>query len=225
MRSEVLASKEAFETFLAIIHEVPTVAYNVDADEEGLIKWAHLAKDFASKHPLDLSALQHPKSLSAVHELVRKIVLHFRQLIEHNGLNKELYKENGAPRHESTAQRLFFAVAFAYCKANNIDISPEVDSGSGQVDFKFSGGFDSKVLVEVKLSTNSKLVHGYGTQLEVYKQSEQTMQAIYLVINVGKIGAKYKRLVEIREAASKAGDPLSELYLVDGSLKASASVR
>ena len=92
-------------------------------------------------------------------------------MVENKGLWKELWDENGKPRKEKASQRLFFAVAYSYCKANNIDLTPEADSGNGPVDFKLSQGFDSKLVVEVKLSTNGRLVHGYEKQLEIYKKA------------------------------------------------------
>jgi hypothetical protein len=225
LRSQVLSCKEAFQTMLDSIHNVPLRAYDVDNDPDGLIKWSYVAKRYAQDFPLDLSSFKKLTNLEAVYNLVSLIIEKYRQLIEHNGLNKELYKENGQPRHESTSQRLFFAVAFCYCEANDVDISPEVDSGTGQVDFKFSIGFEARVLVEVKLSTNSKLVHGYETQLEIYKQAEQTMRAYYLVIDVGKMGGKADKLIKTKNEASKRGDPLSGLVFVDASLKPSASKR
>jgi hypothetical protein len=119
----------------------------------------------------------------------------------------------------------FFAIAYSYCKANNVDIAPEVDSGSGQVDFKFSKGFNSRVLVEVKLSTNSKLVQGYKSQLEIYKESEETMHAIYLVIDVGRMGKKDEELIQTRNEYSSKGNPLWDLIIVDGIIKPSESKR
>lgn len=109
--------------------------------------------------------------------------------------------------------------------ANNIDISPEIDTGNGKIDFKFAVSFNERVLVEVKLSTNSNVVSGYTTQLEIYKASQQTMRAIYLLIDVGSMGKKDKRLIDIRNEAAKLGNPLSELEFVDGTIKASASKR
>ena len=44
------------------------------------------------------------------------------------------------PRHERFAQLLFYAIAAAYCEANDIDVSPESDAGAGPVDFKLSSG-------------------------------------------------------------------------------------
>jgi hypothetical protein len=221
----VMATGEAFQTLLDAIHAVPKDAYRVDQDPDGLIKWAHVGRDFASGFPLDLTAFARLNRADDVNAVVKTIIEKFQQLVERNGLNKELYKEDGRPRHESTAQRLFFAIAHSYCEANNLDISPEVDSGNGQVDFKMSRGFNLRVLVEIKLSTNPKTVSGYRHQLETYKASEQTMRAFYVVIDVGGMGKKDERLVRIKNEAARRGEPLSELVFIDGTLKESASKR
>ncbi len=163
--------------------------------------------------------------MDEIFSMVEEIVTQFRQLIEHNGLNKELYGGNKKPRHESTAQRLFFAVAYSYCKTNNVDVSPEIDTGNGQIDFKFATGFKERVLVEVKLSTNSNVVRGYTTQLELYKTAQETLRALYLVIDVGAMGNKSDNLIKIRNDARERGDPLSSLEFVDGTLKVPPSKR
>ncbi|MEZ6192419.1 MAG: hypothetical protein R3C45_14180 [Phycisphaerales bacterium] len=74
--------------------------------------------------------------------VVFKVIDHFKQLVENNGLNEVIY-----PCKEKASQLLFFAIADAYCRANNLDLSPEVDSGRGPVDFKVSSGSDIRVLV------------------------------------------------------------------------------
>lgn len=224
LKSDVLKSKEAFEALLSTIKEVVTTSYDIENDPEDLIQWATKGQYYAQHFPLNL-AKRKVKNLADVFLVVQEIVQQFRHLIENNGLNKELYGSNKKPRHESTSQRLFFAVAYAYCKANNVDVSPEIDTGTGKVDFKFSIGFDERVLVEIKLSTNPNVVPGYKTQLEIYKASQQTMKAIYLLIDVGRMGSKDKDLIKIRNESAKAGKSLSELEFVDGTLKPSASKR
>lgn len=224
LKTQALTSKEAFETLLEAIKSASTQPYDIASDPEGVIVWATKGEQFAQQYPLNLK--KHPtKNLGDVFDVVREIVRQFRHLIENNGLNKELYRSNRAPRHESTAQRLFFAVAYAYCRANDVDISPEIDTGNGKIDFKFSSGFNERVLVEIKLSTNSKTISGYQTQLEVYKTAEETMKAIYLVINVGGMGLKESRLMKMRNEASKRCEPLSDLEFIDGTIKPSASKR
>jgi hypothetical protein len=115
-------------------------------------------------------------------------------------------------------------VAYSHCKANNLDLSPEADTGSGRIDFKFSRGRD-RVLVELKLSRNPNVVHGYETQLEVYRAAEQTIRAYYVVIDVGGMGRKDERLIAARNAARERGEPLSELEFIDGFRQESASKR
>ena len=104
-----------------------------------------------------------------------------------------------------------------------MDISPEADSGAGPVDFKFSDGYEAKVLVEIKLSTNPKLLHGYEKQLEAYKKAESSMSAIYLVIDLGNITRKRKDLFALRESMKAQGKSVSEIIIVDGARKVSAS--
>ena len=116
-------------------------------------------------------------------------------------------------------------MAYSYCKANNIDPSPEIDTGNGKIDFKFSRGFNERVLVEIKLSTNSALLSGYTKQLEIYKASQETMKAVYLVLNVGQMGNKDQKLLDIKNKAITNKQPYSDIEFIDGTLKASASKR
>lgn len=224
LKSQALTNHEAFETLIKAINSVPAQPYDVASDPEGVIVWATKGEQFAEKYPLKLRK-HSTASLGDVFDIVREIVRQFRHLVEDHGLNKELYRSNKAPRHESTAQRLFFAIAYAYCRANNVDISPEIDTGSGKIDFKLSRGFDSRVLVEIKLSTNPKVVSGYQTQLEVYKAAEEALRAIYLVIDVGSMGRKETALMKVRNDAAKRRKPLSDLEFVDGTIKPTASKR
>lgn len=224
LKKEALSSRRAFELLLSAMHGVSANPYDVESDPDGLVRWATKGQQFAKQFPLKLSNTS-IRTIDEIFSMVEEIVTQFRQLIEHNGLNKELYRDNKKPRHESTAQRLFFSVAYAYCKANNVDVSPEIDTGNGKIDFKFATGFKERVLVEIKLSTNPKVVPGYTTQLELYKAAQQTVRAIYLVIDVGSTGKKYDALIKIRNDAVKRGDPLSSLEFIDGSLKASPSKR
>ena len=120
---------------------------------------------------------------------------------------------------------MFFAISYCYCKANNVDVNPEIDTGTGKIDFKFSKGFNSRVLVELKLSTNTRLMHGYETQLETYKESEETTKAIFVVIDVGKMGKKDENLIKLRNQKSSEGLLLSDLIFVDGLIKPTASKR
>ena len=139
--------------------------------------------------------------------------------------NWELLWSNGRPRKERAAQLLFFAVSDAYCQANNVDISPEMNPGGGPVDFKFSSGYANRVLVEVKRSMGA-VKHGYEKQLEVYKAASNTDAAYFLVIEFGdNWDAKLQAITDLRNAAVIANEPASLIEIVDASQRTSASKR
>ena len=166
---------------------------------------------------------QPANTVDALWETVNRLVDRFRQLIEDRDLWRELWSDRG-PRHESTAQRLFYVVASSYCEANNLDITPEADTGRGCVDFKISSGFSDRLLVELKLSTNARLIHGYEAQLALYKKAERTTKALYLVLDVGEFGQRRERLAELKATAEARGEEASAIVIVNGNPKESASV-
>ena len=110
----------------------------------------------------------------------------------------------------------------AYCQANNIDISPEVNSGNGPVDFKFSHGYRNKVLVELKLSRNTQLQHCIDRQIPIYMKQEDTSKAIYLLINVGN-DEKVRSFSEKYYSLDQSIRGKIALIVVDGKPKESAS--
>ena len=223
IRSQIYGSKEAFEATLELLKKVPKEPYDSAKDPEGHHAWVRLLQSAAVDNPLKLT-LPKTATIDDVSKVVAQIVQHFRELVEHKGLWKELWtKEKRRP--EKSVQLIFFAIADAHCRANNLDITPEADSGSGPVDFKISSSYTNRVLVEVKLSTNPKVVAGFESQLETYKKAERTTRATYLLIDVGNMGNKHKRIVAIRDAALRRGDPVSEIVLVDGQRQVSASKR
>ena len=226
LKKAALRSKEAFQQVMDMIREVEPKPYDFKNDRNGESFWTELLNRIPNDYPCDLSSYAGRKlSADEVVEIVNKILYQFQDLIENKGLWKELWDENGKPRKEKASQRLFFAVAYSYCKANDIDLSPEADSGNGPVDFKLSQGFDSKLVVEVKLSTNGSLVHGYERQLEIYKKADDTDLGVFLIIDVGGIGKKYGEVQKLRNDFIKEHGKASDIWYVDGNQKASASKR
>lgn len=162
-------------------------------------------------------------SATELERIVKEVIAHFRTLVEHNNL-WELLWIGGKPKRERAAQLLFFAVADAFCKANNLDVSPEVNSGGGPVDFKFSHGYANRLVVEVKRSRGT-VVHGYRTQLEIYKNASGTDAGIFLVIDVGKMGKKLQTIEALRRERIAAGERASLIEVVDAKRRDSASKR
>jgi hypothetical protein len=226
LKNSALRSKEAFQQVMDMIREVEPKPYDFKNDRNGESFWTELLKKIAKDYPYDLSSYAGRKlKPDEVVEVVNKILDQFQDLVENKGLWKELWDESGKPRKEKASQRLFFAVAYSYCKANNIDLTPEADSGNGPVDFKLSQGFDSKLVIEIKLSTNGSLVHGFEKQLEIYKKADDTDLGVFLIIDVGGIGKKYGEVRRLRNEFIKEHGKASDIWCVDGSQKESASKR
>lgn len=223
LREASLASRDAFQALLDLIHEVQIRPYDLRKDPEGLIVWRAVHETVARDFPLQLRLVGLPDPNKAM-AIVSAIIEQFRNLIETKGLWKVLWCD-GKPHDEKVAQMVFFAVADGYCKANNLDVTPEAETGVGPVDFKFSSGYRIRVLVEIKLSTNPKLVAGYEKQLNAYKSAEHPIHATYLVIDVGGMGRKDQKLVETKNSWASKGGPVSDLVFVDGTPKPSASKR
>ncbi len=223
VRRRALSSRQAFEALLSVIHEADIQPYDFGQDPKGLVAWHDIHESVAREFPLALALAGPPSSQKAI-TLVNEIIGQFKTLIENQGLWRMLW-DDGRPRNENNCQMLFFGIEDAYCKANNLDVTPEAETGAGPVDFKFSSGYAVKIIVEVKLSNNSRLVHGYTTQLDTYRTATSPVCAFYLIIDVGGMGRKLEQLVEIKNAQPASGTAISEIMLVNGQRRPSASRR
>lgn len=226
LKQSALSSKEAFDQVMALIREVAPTSYDLKSDHNGEVFWTELLTSIAREYPVDLTAFRKEDlSLDEAKEIVNAILHQFKELVENKGLWKELWDDAGKVRREKAAQRLLFAVAYSYCKANNLDLTPEADAGNGPVDFKVSRGFDTKIVVEIKLSTNGKTVHGYEKQLEIYKRADDTDVGIFVLIDVGSLGQKYATIQRVRNDFLERNGVASDIWYVNGMQRASASKR
>lgn len=221
-KRRAMESADAFQTLLDVLKLLESEPYSVLTDPKGLLVWREHAQRFVAEHPLEITTTEILGEKERIDEVVRQIIEQFRHLIEDCRLNRTFFV-NGEPRHERYAQMLFYAIAVSYCGANDIDISPEADSGVGPVDFKLSRG-TSKVVVEIKLSTNQSIVQGYKTQLSLYERAERTEFGHYVVIDVGRMGKKWEKLTELVDSNFEFSRHRG-LHLIDGLLKSSASKR
>jgi hypothetical protein len=169
--------------------------------------------------------LKPPATMDAagLRQTVLDIIEQFRKLVEDNNM-WELLWNGTSHRHERASQLLFFAVATVMCAVNNVDISPETNSGGGPVDFKFSTGFHGRLVVEMKLSKGT-VESGYKNQLEIYKKAAATSAGIFVVMDIGGMGYKLRKIERLRDAAIAAGEPASDIIVIDAKRKASASKR
>lgn len=119
LKEAALRSKDAFQQVIDMIREVEPKPYNFKSDRNGELFWTKLLEKIPEDYPYDLSYYADRElQRSEVIEIVNKILDQFQDLVENKGLWKELWDESGKPRKEKASQRLFFAVAYSYCKAN-----------------------------------------------------------------------------------------------------------
>ena len=224
LRGAFFSDPKQLQELLSAYRRYKAKSYDLTTDPLGLLKWFELGQEYAQEFPIALRLDVNP-SLDDIQSVVRTIITQFRRNIEENGLNIHLYDGTGVPLHERFSQRLFFAVADAYCKANNIDISPEANSGTGPVDFKFSRGYQFRVLAEIKLSSNQQVVHGFRKQLPTYEKSEKTNRSAYVVIRVDETKSRMQKVQRLYDKALADGKKVPELFIIDGRRKPTASKR
>ena len=198
--------------FRALIMNVYT---NVDAQiaDSNLFK-SRVKKEFCL--PEQQYDVQSTKELI---DFVRTINTVFKDFVENKGVNK-LFFHKGVPLDEKHVQLAYRLVAEMMCANANVDLSEETNNGRGPVDFKMSRGYKTKVLVEIKLSSNSRLIQGLSRQLPEYMKSENACYGFYFVMDLANKG--FSVIPNQYNEIQKTRDDI-ELFLVDGNNKPSAS--
>jgi len=204
--------------------------YDLKSDQKNVYQPQRKTYEFASSNPLTLSAYNERDFILCVESIFEQ----FRLFIEEQGGFKLLWNEveedssesgksKPTPRDEKSGQCLFWGIVLSYCKANNIDISREVETGRGPVDFKFSSGYKNRVLIEIKLAKSSRLKQGFENQLPTYLKAQQVQHGYYIVIFY--IEKELKQIEKfLEEVCSKYGSLQGKVIKVDATLdKPSAS--
>jgi hypothetical protein len=194
--------------------------YDFDKDPSGQIIWHKLARDYANLYPLLLGTDQvTPENIL---QLILRICKHFKSLVESNGLSVHFWDESKNLRNERFAQLLFFGIADAYCGAHNLDLNREPNAGRGPVDFKISSGYNARVNVEIKYTSNN-IRAGYEKQLPIYDAAERTQYSIFLIIITTDSSKALEDLIKFRSVQIAAGKRAPEIFVVDGRVLPSAS--
>ena len=222
LRRWALSDASAFGDLLDMLHGMDGKPYDFQSDRTGEIIWRKFGEEITQRFPFPIPK---PKvlDLQSVTVIVDAIIGQFKHVIEDRDIWRQLYTDDLTPRFEKSSQRLFFMSAHAYCEANDLDLTPEAETGRGPVDFKVSRGSADKILVEIKLSTNKQVVNGYDRQLRAYCDGEATRAARYVIIDVGQLGTKYKQVCAKRDAQLAATGNAPEVVLINGLPKRSAS--
>ncbi len=225
IREMLLARPQNLADLIAVYKKAARKGYDFARDPLGLFSWDYYGRAAAEKFPLKI-AQGKPKTTAELRQVLELIVAQFKKNIEDNKLYEVLYGENGEPRPEVFGQRLFYAIADSYCAANDVDLSREPNPGNGPVDFKLSVGYHGRVLVEIKKSTNSRLLHGFATQLDAYQKAEATEQSLYLILRVSEGEAGIKDVLALREERLKGKKTrVPDVVVIDARKKLPASKR
>ena len=69
--------------------------------------------------------------------MIRDVVIDTINIFKHHVESGNLWEElwlGDKPKKERAAQLIYYAIADCFCKANDIDISPEANMGGGPID-------------------------------------------------------------------------------------------
>lgn len=221
IRRTALESVDLFNSFLKAIKDY-TQPYDQKEDSLGYQKLKEVLQSNLDSFKIG-TKFDFSEGPEKIVELVHETIGYFKHHVENGNLWEALW-ENGKPKRERASQLIYFAIADCFCKANNIDISPEANMGGGPIDFKFSKGYDARVLVEIKRS-NGTVKHGYEKQLEFYKKAAKTFFGIFVIIDYGDLGNKLLAIEKIRADRIESGEIASAIVVIDATPKKSASKR
>lgn len=195
------------------------LSYDFNMDRLGLYRWYEASRDFALANPISVDV----KDEASLDVVVVQMIKAYKHFVEDQGGQKLLW-DGDRDKSEEAAQLLLMGIVTAYCKANDIDVTREADVGRGSVDFKFSQGFEKRIVVELKKANNSRWRDGITTQLPIYVHSEGVDAGLFVLLVYREIDVKRadeaKKL--LRETAKTLGMKLY-LMVVDARPKVSAS--
>lgn len=221
LRTVALQSAELFGEFLNSVRDNAS-SYDPNTDRLAYYK----LREILSSNP-DQFRVQGVPDIKSGAEALREFVLHTIRHFQHHVENGNLWEalwDGDSPKKERAAQLIYFAIADIFCEANNVDISPEANMGGGPVDFKFSHGYNARVLVELKRSDGA-VRHGYERQLEIYKDASRTNFGIFVVLDYGDFREKLRQIQSIQRQIRGRGDRASDIIVIDATKKKSASKR
>jgi len=150
-----------------------------------------------------------------------EIIQEYKEWVE-NKKGFAVLRDVGSRNEEKVVQKTLHGSAGYYCKTNDLDISPEPNSGRGPVDFKISRGGD-KTVVEIKLTSNKDCLHGFEVQIEEYAKSEETDSKIFIIVDNGRSSNRIKQVEESYKKRLKKGENPATIIVIDAKPKDSAS--
>ncbi|MCL4872014.1 MAG: hypothetical protein KJ063_23890 [Anaerolineae bacterium] len=215
IRELLLRNPELLRDLVRQYKEKPAVPYDFARDPDGIMIWAEVAHEWAEKYPLllDTVSVVTPEQLQGV---VRRICKHYGRLLERYGLNMLLHDDDDKLRKERFARLLFFGMAEAYCQANNFDLNLVQQGGREMVLFKLSRGYNARLFVTVKYSSNPHLCNQYEEAITTYSKGDQDEEIVFLVVRTKPSNEVIETLRRLQFEARESGQAIPELMIVDG---------
>lgn len=222
LKAVILENPEILRDLISQYGSKKPKYYDFDKDPFGELIWYDISKQFTSRYGLDLTRFKDLTETN-VYNTIIALVEKFKDLVENNGLCQLFYDDRNKLRHERFPQLLFYGIADSYCQSNNLDINREPNAGRGSVDFKFSRGYNIRVNVEIKYSSNSNIINGYQKQLDAYDKAEKTFHSIYMVIQTTRSSTGIDNISKMRHTRLGKNLRTPDVIVVDGRLQKSAS--
>lgn len=217
-----LSSPQNFQTLIRDLLANDPAGYDFQKDKKGFEALRQALLTAAQQYPLTVA----PPSAPTMPELMRvvaEITGQFKQLIENNNLSHLLW-DGSKPRSQKVS-----SASLLRCRSFLLqDEQPRyLARGSFR---RRTGRFQVLDWICLRCARRNQtgsgtVVHGYETQLEIYKTASQTDEGPFLIINVGSMGSKLSRVQKIQQEQVKAGKKASAIVVVDATKKASASKR
>lgn len=196
--------------------------YDLQTDSKGLYLWGQETSSFVNSNPQQIDASSKEEFKKAINLMVSQ----YQHFVQENAGYRLLWDDKfRRPKSEEASQLLFVGIVKNYCIANDIDLNRETNIGRGPVDFKFSSGYESRALLEVKLANNSKFWRNLHNQLPAYLSAEQITLGYYLIIVYRR--SDFKKLTNIQktidEISKETGTTLEAIVVDATAHKPSAS--
>lgn len=125
----------------------------------------------------------------------------FKHYVE-NQDGYRLINRAGQPFSREEDVQIYFGLM--WCKSE-FDMSREVNSGRGPVDFKVSFGSGDKSLIEFKLGSNTSLKRNLQRQVKIYERANRTSKSVKVIICYTELDES--RVVGILKELKLQNDP------------------
>lgn len=216
--------KEILRSYIKKKENEKAYSYDYINDPEGLNEIPRLIEKITEKlEKIKIESF----NFEDLKKFVEKVINEFQFQIENHKGNIILFDKKGNPLKEKISQIFFWNIASTLCRNTGklVDINPESETGRGPVDFKFSRGYDKRILVELKLAKDkNRLLDGLEKQTLAYINSDEIDLAYYVVIK--QIIGDDARVAELKDRYSKINFPKGkniQIKVIDATLKPSAS--